>query len=139
MTSANIVIKITSHRHPIDMFGVIFEAFVYSPVGHVFMGDLNDFAPEVGAVIGCFIGNLGTVSTVILPSFNKKSVYKDPTSMVGVLADDVKERIRGCCDSKAVIPLGFEGLGELGGANFMGSGGLFRERVIVIDSGMRDR
>jgi len=55
--------------------------------------------------------------TVILLSFKKKSVKKDPTWMVGVLADDIKERITGCGFSKAVIPLPFELLGELEGAN----------------------
>jgi len=69
----------------------------------------------------------------------KKSVNEYPTRMVGVLADDVIERIRGCGFSKALIPLAFEVLGELEGANIKGSGGLVRETVIVIDRGIRDR
>ena len=139
MTSASIVFEITSHRHPIEMFAGIFEAFVGSHVGDLFMDDSNDFTPDVGSFIGCFIVNIWTVSTVILPSFEKKSVNEDPTRMVGVLADDVIERIRGCGFSKAVIPLAFEVLGELEGTNIKGSGGLVKERVIVIDRGIRAR
>jgi len=37
--------------------------------------------------------------------------------MFGVLADDIKERITDCGFSKTVIPLAFEVLGELEGAN----------------------
>jgi len=59
--------------------------------------------------------------------------------MVGVLADDVIERIRGCGFSKAVRPLAFEVPGELKGTNIKGSGGLVRERVIVIARGIRNR
>ena len=55
MTSANIVFEITSRRHPIEMFGDIFEAFVCSHMGHLFMGDWNDFAPDIGSFIGSFI------------------------------------------------------------------------------------
>jgi len=120
VTSANIVLETTSHRHSIDMLGGVFEAFVCSHVGHLFMGNSNDFAPDVGSFIGCFIGNIWTVSTVILPSFKKKSVNEDPTGMVGVLADEVIERIRGWGFSKAVIPLAFEVLGELEGTNIQG-------------------
>jgi len=93
VTSANIVFEINSHGHPIEMFGCVFEAFVCSHVGYLFMGDSNDFAPDVGFFIGCLIGNIWTVSTVILPSFKKKSVNEYPTGMVGVVADDVIERI----------------------------------------------
>ena len=90
------------------MFGGVFEAFVCSHVGHLFIGNSNDFAPHVGSFIGCFIGNIWTLSTVILPSFEKRSVTKDLTEMVGVVADNVIERIRGCGISKAVIPLALE-------------------------------
>jgi len=83
----------TSHRHPIERFGGVFEAFVCSNVGHLFMGDSNDFAPDGGSLIACLIGNIWTVSTVILPPFKKKSVNEDPTRMIGVLADDAIERI----------------------------------------------
>jgi len=58
--------------------------------------------------------------------------------MVGVLADNIKERIRGCGFSKAVISLAFAVLGELEGVNIKGSGWLVRERIIVIDRGIRD-
>jgi len=139
VTSASIVFEITSHRHPIEMFGGVFEAFVCSRVGHLFMGDSNDFTPDVGSFIGYFIENIWTLSTVILPSFKKKSVNEHPTRMVGVLADDVIERIRGCGFSKAVIPLAFEVPGELEGTNIKRSGRLVRERVIVIDRNIRDR
>jgi len=139
VTSANIVFEITSHRHPIEMFGGIFQAFVCSHVGHLFLGDSNDFAPAVGSFIRCFIGTIWTVSTVILPSFKNKSVNENQTKMVGVFSFNVIERNRGCGFSKAVIPLVFEVLGELEGTNIKGSGGLVREGVIVIDRGIRDR
>jgi len=103
------------------------------------MGDSNDFTPDVSSFIGCFIENIWTILTVILPSFKKKSVHKDPTGMVGVLADDVLERIRGCGFSQSVIPVAFEMLGELQGANITSSRGALGERVIVIDEGVRDQ
>ena len=71
------------------------------------MGDSNDLAPDVGSFLGSFMGNILTVSTVILPSFKKKSVNKDPTRMVGALADDVEERVGGGGFSKTVKPLAF--------------------------------
>ena len=71
MTSANIVFEIISNGHPIEMFGGVFEAFVCSHMGHLFMRDSNDSAPDVGSFIGSFIGNTWTVSAVILPSFKK--------------------------------------------------------------------
>jgi len=107
VTSANIVFGMTSHRHPIEMLGAVFEAFVCSHMGHLFMSYSNDFAPDIGFFIACFIGNRWRVSTVIHPASKKKSVNKDPTRMVGVLADNVKEGIRGGGFSKAVIPLAF--------------------------------
>ena len=58
--------------------------------------------------------------------------------MVGVLADDVKERIGGCSLSEGVVPFAFEVLSELNGADIKGSGGLVREGVILIDRGIRD-
>ena len=139
VTFANIVFEISSDRHPIGMSGGVFEAFVSSHIGHLFMSDSNEFAPDVGSFIGGLIGNISTVLTVILPSLKKKSVNKNPTRMVGVLSDDVTERIRGCGFSKAVIPLAFEMLGELEGANIKGSGGLVMERVMVVDRGVRNR
>ena len=102
------------------------------------MRDSNHCAPNVGFLIGCFIGNICTFSTVIVPPFKKRSVNENPTRMVGDPADDVIERIRGCGFSKAVLPLAFEVLGELEGTNIKSSGGLVRERVIVIDRGIRD-
>jgi len=138
VTSANIVFQITSHRHPMGIFGRVSQAFVYSHMGHSFMGDLNDLAPGGASIIGCFIGVIWTVSTVIPPFFKKKSVNKDPTRMVGVLADNVIKRISGSGFSKAVILVAFQLLGELERANIEGSGGLDRERVIVINSGIRD-
>ena len=58
MTLGNSVFEITTHRHPMEIFGVLFEAFVCSLVGHVFIGDSNDFSPDVGSFIACFIGNI---------------------------------------------------------------------------------
>ena len=134
----NRVLEITSHRHLIEMFGGVFEAFVWSHVGYLFMGHSNDLPPDVGFFISCFIGNIWTFSTVILPSCKKKSVNKNPTAMVQVLADDVIGRIRCGGFSKAVVPLVLELLGELEDANIKGSGGLVRTRVIVINRGIRD-
>ena len=102
------------------------------------MSNAKDFASDIVSFVGCFIGNIWTVSTVILPSFKKKPIDENPTRMVGVLADDVKERIRGCSLSEGVVPFAFEVLSELKSTNIKGSGGLIRERVIVIDRGIRD-
>ena len=59
--------------------------------------------------------------------------------MVGVLANDVKERIGGCSLSEGVVPFAFEVLSELKGTDIKGSRGLVREGVIVIDRGIRNR
>ena len=103
------------------------------------MSNAKDFASVVISFLGCFIGNIWTVSTVILPSFKKKSIDENPTRMVGVLADDVKEGIGGCSLSEGVVPFAFEVLSELKGTNIKGPGGLVREGVIVIDRGIRDK
>ena len=139
VASANIVFEICSHCHPVEVARGVFETFLGSHVCHLFMGNAKNFASDVLSFVRCFIGNIWTVSTVILPSFKKKSVDENPTRMVGVLADDVKERIGGCSLSEGVVPFAFEVLSELKGANIKGSGGLVRERVIVIDRGIRDR
>ena len=76
---------------------------------------------------------------MILLSFRKKSIDENPTRVVGVLADDVKERIGGRSFSEGLVPFAFEVLSELKGTNIMGSGGLGRERVIIIDRGIWDR
>ena len=102
------------------------------------MGNSNYFAPEVGFFIGCFIENIWIFSTVILPSFKKRSGKKEPTGMVWVSAEGAIERIRGSGFLKAFIPLAFVVLGELEGTSIKGSGGLVRERVIVIDKGISD-
>ena len=120
MKSANTDFEITSQRRSIEMFGDVFEAFVCSHVGHLFMSHWNDFTPDVGRFIGLLIGNICTVLTVILPSFKKKSFNEDPTRMVGFLADNIKERIRGCGFSKAVIALASQVLGKLGRREYLG-------------------
>ena len=102
------------------------------------MSNAKDFASDIVSVVGYFIGNIWTVSTVILPSFKKKSIAENPTRMVGILANDVKERIGGCSFSEGVVPFAFVVLSELKGTNIKGSGGMVRERVIVIDRGIRD-
>ena len=119
VASANIVFEIVSHGYPVEVLGGVFEAFLYSHVCHLFVGNPDDFAPDVVSFIGCFIGNIWTVSTVILPSF-KKSINNDPAGVVGVLVDDIKERIGGGRFPEAVIPLSFEVLGELEGVNIEG-------------------
>ena len=139
MASANIVLEIVSHRHPVEVSGGVLKAFLCSHVCHLFMSDSKNFAPDVVSFIGCFIGNIWTVSTVILSSFNKKSIIDDPARVVEVLADDVKERIGGGSFSKAMIPLAFKVLSKLKGTNIEGSGGFVRERVLVVDRGIRDR
>ena len=116
----------------------VFETFLGSHVCHLFVGNAKDFASDIVSFVGCCIGNIWTVLTVILPSF-KKSIDENPTRMVGVLAEDVKERIGGCSLSEGVVPFAFEVLSELKGTNIKGSGGSVREGVIVINRGIRDR
>ena len=55
------------------------------------------------------------------PCFKKKSINNDPAGVVGVLADNIKERIRGGSFLETVEPFAFEVLGELEGANIEGS------------------
>ena len=137
--SSNLISEITCHRHPIGVFGGVFEAFVYPLIGHFFMSDSNNFTGDVGFFICCLIGKIWTLSTVILPSLHKRSVKKDPTGMVGALAEDVIEWIRGCGCSKTGIPLAFKVVEELKGTTIKVSGGLVRETLIVIDKGISDR
>ena len=59
--------------------------------------------------------------------------------MVGVLADDIKERIRGGSFPETVVPLALEVLRKLEGANIEGSAGFVREGVIIIDRCFGDR
>ena len=138
MASANIVFEICSHCHPVEVARGVFETFLGSHVCHFFVSNAKDFAPDVVSFVGCLIGNIWTVSTLILPSFKKKSIDENPTRMVGVLADDVKERIGGCSFSESVVPFAFEVQSELKGANIKGSGGLVRKGVIIIDRGITD-
>ena len=100
---------------------------------------MKDHAPNVVSFVCCFIENIWTVSTVILPSFEKESIDGNPTRVVGVLADNVKERMGGCSFSEGVVPFAFEVLSELKGTNIKRSGGLVRERVIIIDRGIRNK
>ena len=139
MASANVVFEIVSHCHPVEVVRGIFERFLGSHVCHLFVGNAPDFASDIVSFVGCFVGNIWTVSTVILPSFKKKSIDENPTRVVGVLADYVKERVGGCSFSEGVILFAFEVLSELKGTNIKGSGRLVREGVIIIDRGIRDR
>ena len=102
------------------------------------MTNEKDFASDVISFVSCFTGNIWTVSTVVLPSFKKKSIDENSTMVVGVLADYIKERICGCSFSEGVVPFAFEVLSELKGTNIKGTGGLVRERFIVIARGIRD-
>ena len=138
MASANIVFEIGSHCPPVEMARGVFETFLGSHVCHVFMVNEKDFACDVISFVSCFIGNIWTVLTVILPSFKKKSIDENSTRVVGVLADYIKERICGCRFSEGVVPVAFEVLRELKSRNITGSRGLVMERVIVIDRGIRD-
>ena len=74
VASADIVFEIVSHGHPVEVSGGVLKAFLDSDVCHLFMCDAKNFASDVVVFMGCFIGNIWTVSTVILPSFKKKSV-----------------------------------------------------------------
>ena len=103
------------------------------------MSHAKNFASDVISFVGCFIGNIWTVSTVILPSFKKKSIDKNSTGVVGILTDYVKERIGGCSFSEGVVLFAFEVLSELKVMNIKGPGGLVREGVIIIERGIRDR
>ena len=69
----------------------------------------------------------------------KESINDNPSRVVGVLVDDVKEKIWSSSFSKGVVAFAFEMLRELKGKNIESSGGLVRERVILIDRGNRDR
>ena len=89
--------------------------------------------------MGCFIGNIRTVSTVFLHAFKKKSINENLTRLVGIFVEDVKERICRCSLAKCVVPFDFEMLRELEGTNIESSGGLVRKGVIVINRGNRDR
>ena len=139
MASANIVFEIGCHCHQVEVARGVFETFLGSHVCHLFVSNVKDFAPDVVSIVGCFIRNIWTVLTVILPSFKKESIDENPTSVVGVLADDVKQRIGGFSFSEGPVPFAFKVLGELKGTYIKGSGGLVRERVIIIDRGIRDR
>ena len=121
MTSADIVFEIVPHSHPVEVLGGIFKAFLCSHVCHLFVGNSDNFAPDVVFCIGCFIGNIWTVSTVILSSFKKKFINNDPAWVVGVLVDDIIEWIRGGSFPETVIQFPFKVLGELEGANIEGS------------------
>ena len=121
MASANEVFEIGSHYHLSEVARGVFETFLGSHGCHLFMGNAKDFAFDVVSFVGCFIGNIWTVSTVILPWFKKKSIDESPTRVVGVLAKYVKERIGGCCCSKGVVPFAFEVLSKLQCTNIKGS------------------
>ena len=135
---ANIVLEIRSHRHTVQVARSVFETFLGSHVCHLFMGNVKDFAPDVISFVSYFIETIWTVSTVILSSFKKRSIDENPTRVVGVLADYIKEGICGYSFSEGMVPFAFEVMSELKGTNIKGSGGLVRERVIVIDRGIRD-
>ena len=139
LASANIVFEISSHWHLVEVARGVFGTFLGSHVCHLFMSNGKDFASDVISFVGCFLGNIWTFSTVILPSFKKKSINENPTMVVGVLANYIKERICGCRFSEGVVPFAFNVLSELKGTNIKCSGWLVRERVIVIDRGIRDR
>jgi len=91
-----------------ELCGDQLEALVCYQMGHPVMGDGKYFAPDIGLFIGGFLGNIWTVSTVILMSFKTKSVNQEPTRMLELLADKVIERIRDSAFAKAIIPLVFE-------------------------------
>ena len=135
----NIFFEIYSQSHPIAVARGVFEIYLGSHVCHLFMSSAKDFASDIVFFVGCFRWNIWTVSAVILPSFKKKPIDENPTRMVGVLADDVKERIGGCTLSEGVVAFAFQVLSELKGTNIKGSGELVREGVIIINRGIRDR
>ena len=74
MASADEVFEIISHSHSVEVAGGVVKPFLGSDVRHCFMGKVEDFAPDVVSFMGCFIGNIWTVLTVILPSFKKRFV-----------------------------------------------------------------
>ena len=92
MTSANIVFEIVPYGHLVEVFGGVFEAFLCSHMCHLFVSNSNNFSPNVISCIGCFIGNIWTVSTVILPSFEKKSINNYPAGVVWFLLRISKRR-----------------------------------------------
>ena len=74
MASANVVFEIVSHCHPVEVARGVFETFLDSHVCHLFVGNAKDFASDIVSFMGCFIGNIWTVSTVILPCFKTESI-----------------------------------------------------------------
>ena len=103
------------------------------------MGNPDNFAPDVVSCIESLIGNIWTVLTVNLPSFRKKSINNYAAGVVGILADDIKEMIRGGRIPQSVVLFAFEVLGELEGANIEGSWEFIREGIIIIDRGIGNR
>ena len=138
VASANIVFGIVSQCHPLEVARGVFETFQGPHVCHLFMCYGKEFASDIISFVGFFIGNIWTVSTVILPSFKKESIHETLTRVVGVLADYVKDRIGGCSFTEVVVPFAFKVLSKLKGTNIKGSGVWIRARVIIIDRGVRE-
>ena len=113
VASANVFFEMVFHCHPVEVARGVFETFLGSHVCHWFMSNAKDFPSDIVSFMGCFIGNIWTVSTVILPSFKEQSMDENPTRVVGVLADYVNERIGGCSLSEGVVLFLFKVLSEL--------------------------
>ena len=139
MASANIVFEIGSHCHQVEVTRGVFETFLSSHVCHLCISNAKDFASDIDSFVCCSIGSIWTVLTVIFPSLKTKSIIENPTRMVGVLADDIKEGIGGCSLPEGVVAFAFQVLSELKGTNIKGPGGFVRKGVPIIDRGIRDR
>ena len=137
--SANIVFEIVSHRLLVEVSGGVFKIFLGSHVCYLLMGDSENPASNSISSIGCFIRNIWTVLTVILPSFKKKSINENQTIVVEVLANNIKEKISGGSLAGGVVPFAFEILSELKGTNVKVSGGLVRQSVLIIERCIGDR
>ena len=110
---ANVVFEIVSQSHPVEVAGGVFETFLGSHVCHLSVGNAKNLGSDIVCFVGCLIGKIWTVSTVILPSFKKESIDENPTSVVGVPAEYSKERIGGCSFREGVVPFAFKVLSEL--------------------------
>ena len=53
ITSANIVFKVVSHSHPVEVLGGVSEAFLCSNVCHLLVGHPDNVAPDVVTSIDC--------------------------------------------------------------------------------------
>jgi len=137
--SADIISKIVSHREPVEVFGGVLVTLLGSHVCHLFMGNSNNFASDDESLVGGFVRDIWTISIVILPPFYQNSVTEYRIRVLIVLANNIEEGIRQGGFPDTVVPLAFKVRCELEGVDIECLGGLIRERITVVDWGIRGR